>query len=102
MIRRPPRSTLFPYTTLFRSAAQSGNIALTDQAAQGDVEDLVGHGGDLQAGGTWRSPLTQTGRDRRAGARDRQQTGLPGAVRPAGAGALCVSMRETKSTPLQS
>src|SRR5207237_8652596 len=25
MIRRPPRSTLFPYTTLFRSAAHSGS-----------------------------------------------------------------------------
>src|SRR2546426_8512121 len=24
MIRRPPRSTLFPYTTLFRSAADAG------------------------------------------------------------------------------
>src|SRR5438477_1835014 len=24
MIRRPPRSTLFPYTTLFRSAAAAG------------------------------------------------------------------------------
>src|SRR5258708_28137075 len=24
MIRRPPRSTLFPYTTLFRSARQAG------------------------------------------------------------------------------
>src|SRR3712207_8038330 len=24
MIRRPPRSTLFPYTTLFRSAAPTG------------------------------------------------------------------------------
>src|SRR5258708_10542276 len=24
MIRRPPRSTLFPYTTLFRSARRSG------------------------------------------------------------------------------
>src|SRR3712207_7186187 len=24
MIRRPPRSTLFPYTTLFRSHAQAG------------------------------------------------------------------------------
>src|SRR2546430_5067524 len=24
MIRRPPRSTLFPYTTLFRSASPSG------------------------------------------------------------------------------
>src|SRR2546430_11465986 len=25
MIRRPPRSTLFPYTTLFRSARSPGN-----------------------------------------------------------------------------
>src|SRR3712207_7057774 len=25
MIRRPPRSTLFPYTTLFRSAARCGD-----------------------------------------------------------------------------
>src|SRR5256885_10128599 len=25
MIRRPPRSTLFPYTTLFRSQARAGN-----------------------------------------------------------------------------
>src|SRR2546426_8321770 len=25
MIRRPPRSTLFPYTTLFRSVPQGGN-----------------------------------------------------------------------------
>src|SRR2546422_5297229 len=27
MIRRPPRSTLFPYTTLFRSGAVSGGTA---------------------------------------------------------------------------
>src|SRR3712207_8779423 len=26
MIRRPPRSTLFPYTTLFRSACQSSSL----------------------------------------------------------------------------
>src|SRR2546423_7817816 len=26
MIRRPPRSTLFPYTTLFRSVAFSGRV----------------------------------------------------------------------------
>src|SRR2546430_11168083 len=26
MIRRPPRSTLFPYTTLFRSLASSKNV----------------------------------------------------------------------------
>src|SRR3712207_8262031 len=28
MIRRPPRSTLFPYTTLFRSCACGGHRAL--------------------------------------------------------------------------
>src|SRR2546423_4748218 len=27
MIRRPPRSTLFPYTTLFRSARRGGGAA---------------------------------------------------------------------------
>src|SRR5256885_4285501 len=29
MIRRPPRSTLFPYTTLFRSVFQSGLVQQT-------------------------------------------------------------------------
>src|SRR5260221_10802967 len=28
MIRRPPRSTLFPYTTLFRSAAEPDEIVI--------------------------------------------------------------------------
>src|SRR2546430_10370704 len=28
MIRRPPRSTLFPYTTLFRSAARVGDARI--------------------------------------------------------------------------
>src|SRR5438876_6691684 len=28
MLRRPPRSTLFPYTTLFRSHGAVGNIVL--------------------------------------------------------------------------
>src|SRR3712207_5248795 len=32
MIRRPPRSTLFPYTTLFRSRRLGGGRRLTDRA----------------------------------------------------------------------
>src|SRR2546426_8501505 len=32
MIRRPPRSTLFPYTTLFRSAASSGASSMALRA----------------------------------------------------------------------
>ena len=43
MIRRPPRSTLFPYTTLFRS----GNFDLTGDGTENnpyqieDLEDLM-------------------------------------------------------------
>src|SRR5256885_12607217 len=32
MIRRPPRSTLFPYTTLFRSVTPSQFVALLNRA----------------------------------------------------------------------
>src|SRR3712207_7291335 len=42
MIRRPPRSTLFPYTTLFRSAGGAGAAALPAQ----DETRLPDHGGD--------------------------------------------------------
>src|SRR2546422_3415169 len=40
MIRRPPRSTLFPYTTLFRSGCRGERRANTDIAARrkGPVE----------------------------------------------------------------
>src|SRR3712207_6899658 len=31
MIRRPPRSTLFPYTTLFRSSWQTGSSGTTPE-----------------------------------------------------------------------
>src|SRR2546422_1846901 len=35
MIRRPPRSTLFPYTTLFRSVAEGLNTLERDEALEG-------------------------------------------------------------------
>src|SRR2546430_14428730 len=35
MIRRPPRSTLFPYTTLFRSATCYGTIGIEDLNLKG-------------------------------------------------------------------
>src|SRR5256885_6050806 len=36
MIRRPPRSTLFPYTTLFRSAAAAGQRRPARRLRAGD------------------------------------------------------------------
>src|SRR3712207_8724935 len=36
MIRRPPRSTLFPYTTLFRSRSREVVLQCGDEARVGD------------------------------------------------------------------
>src|SRR2546430_10615143 len=40
MIRRPPRSTLFPYTTLFRSRQLSRILDLVDQLDTVDTADI--------------------------------------------------------------
>src|SRR5437773_5273244 len=53
MIRRPPRSTLFPYTTLFRSIFKepvAGRVALRKLNLDGDRQaDLSVHGGEYKA-----------------------------------------------------
>src|SRR2546430_7876752 len=41
MIRRPPRSTLFPYTTLFRSRAEAARAAAARYCAQVTSPTLV-------------------------------------------------------------
>src|SRR5438874_10459591 len=46
MMRRPPRSTLFPYTTLFRSHERA--VALAPPAAGGSV--VSRHGRELAEG----------------------------------------------------
>src|SRR5256885_8523872 len=62
MIRRPPRSTLFPYTTLFRSLQLAGAAGVpvihfgTDTATF--LEDFAAAGGDV-IGVDWRIPLDE-------------------------------------------
>src|SRR3712207_7391482 len=47
MIRRPPRSTLFPYTTLFRSLAKTAYMLLTGEGprkfSQKPITELPAH-----------------------------------------------------------
>src|SRR3712207_7199875 len=43
MIRRPPRSTLFPYTTLFRSLCGVGRLALAAELASRRVRAVAWH-----------------------------------------------------------
>src|SRR4051794_41645865 len=57
MIRRPPRSTLFPYTTLFRSRGNHRSRALRSV-------DAVNHGHPVLAGGNPRE--VPGGRDRKS------------------------------------
>src|SRR5687767_15459851 len=49
MIRRPPRSTLFPYTTLFRSGAGRLVLDVEPPVAQVGLQ-AVGHPGELLGG----------------------------------------------------
>src|SRR3712207_7645561 len=80
MIRRPPRSTLFPYTTLFRSLAE----AVEDVRGRGVGPEAVGVGGQdglpVPVGaGQLRGPrgLERLVADRvEADARDRKSTRL--------------------------
>src|SRR3712207_8372074 len=44
MIRRPPRSTLFPYTTLFRSRGELPRDAVVGRVAHDDLDARTGRG----------------------------------------------------------
>src|SRR2546422_10081974 len=64
MIRRPPRSTLFPYTTLFRSVEDASHRFGADQTRQAR---LAGAGG-VAAHGVPGGSLDRTARGARAAA----------------------------------
>src|SRR5256885_11962010 len=55
MIRRPPRSTLFPYTTLFRSQVRPPLIAGSVEEVC-DVHDQAAGGGVGEVGRIHRNP----------------------------------------------
>src|SRR3712207_6934154 len=69
MIRRPPRSTLFPYTTLFRSKGRGG------EAGQA-VEDAGEQRNEADQQQVREGDPGQEGRQRQLLARDRKSTRL--------------------------
>src|SRR3712207_7891190 len=50
MIRRPPRSTLFPYTTLFRSVERDHHRPVRREGRHQQGEQPLGHHEGLPAG----------------------------------------------------
>src|SRR3712207_8806038 len=71
MIRRPPRSTLFPYTTLFRSGDQSGSKLST---AKTYLLDAQANGARIVSNCRAERVLVEDGRA--AGVEDRKSTRL--------------------------
>src|SRR5689334_24374852 len=49
MIRRPPRSTLFPYTTLFRSRGKSKVLRVQVHVKQVQIQHVLGREGMIEA-----------------------------------------------------
>src|SRR5438874_8703532 len=63
MIRRPPRSTLFPYTTLFRSRGERVRRARSARRGSGKLSAVAAHLGRRQHGRltAWRRERDSTG-----------------------------------------
>src|SRR3989454_8671363 len=85
MIRRPPRSTLFPYTTLFRSHRDSGD----------DCE----RGGGRAVGG---APLLRAGllRPRQRLLRDRKSTRLNSSHLVISYAVFCLKKKKRRKRPI--
>src|SRR5258708_5332351 len=100
MIRRPPRSTLFPYTTLFRSDA-----AVDQHSAGRDGDDYAGRvGGNGDDDGYGTGCATDVQRDNwtageRAGDERHEPRSTVGVVE-AGQSAPLIALRQTKPHPI--
>src|SRR2546430_6440796 len=89
MIRRPPRSTLFPYTTLFRSSG-SGESALTVEWVE-----VCGRGGRCRGS---RGPASEVeGSTPRVG-RDRKSTRLNSSHSQISYAVFCLKKKKITST----
>src|SRR5256885_1976890 len=100
MIRRPPRSTLFPYTTLFRSVHQqtqnqrygSSHIGATAKDISNVVTDAASGVVDI------RNILCSSANMRRA----RSESGSAGMPRPISYAVFCLEKKNTAEHSIES
>src|SRR2546427_4768127 len=97
MIRRPPRSTLFPYTTLFRSRGKVGagwRHAAAPGRAAGARPGLVHHGRDSLL----RDLVRRTGPTRAEENLDRKSTRLNSSHSQISYAVFCLKKKKEKDT----
>src|SRR5256885_7123500 len=91
MIRRPPRSTLFPYTTLFRSAVG----AMGGAERQVNVDAEAHEYNSLNVGPTSTRPAPALDTARRDGHRDRKSTRLNSSHLVISYAVFCLKKKQT-------
>src|SRR3712207_7155024 len=102
MIRRPPRSTLFPYTTLFRSLADADDLARQDRREQPDVglgEALAGEGDGPERVALDLGDLAVAVEDSEGHARDRKSTRLNSSHANISYAVFCLKKNQAPSPP---
>src|SRR3712207_8803063 len=96
MIRRPPRSTLFPYTTLFRSRHHQGPAEEQPPAARDD-RSLQPAGGRAELGLDEPDALCEAAARRRR-QRDRKSTRLNSSHANISYAVFCLKKKNNKTT----
>src|SRR2546430_10754458 len=94
MIRRPPRSTLFPYTTLFRSLADAEVHVARPPAPRPHVAAVLEH--DVRRTGEIGRPAHQLRELRREG--DRKSTRLNSSHSQISYAVFCLKKKHTTTT----
>src|SRR3712207_7005735 len=98
MIRRPPRSTLFPYTTLFRSGLSALPVLLTAPAAWRLVREAFATDDYVRLNRVLRGTATLHGRFGLLWAADRKSTRLNSSHANISYAVFCLKKKQNQYT----
>src|SRR5258705_1762709 len=97
MIRRPPRSTLFPYTTLFRSTAGRGTRRCNHSDIPCSHDLCLWHDGNLSPAVVESSSRQRTQQNVICGCRDRKSTRLNSSHLGISYAVFCLKKKKNKT-----
>src|SRR3712207_6970512 len=101
MIRRPPRSTLFPYTTLFRSVTVANDNAPGQVVLSGPRAALVRASEEAEARGLRATPLPVAGAFHSPAMADRKSTRLNSSHANISYAVFCLKKKKTTHLRIQ-
>src|SRR5690349_24017877 len=100
MIRRPPKPTLFPYTTLFRSSVETCGADATERSSGERFSTTNGIAPKAPGSGLLGASLTRTLTTLAAKARDRKSTRLNSSHVEISYAVFCLKKKKTQKSIL--